>query len=99
LHIVANVAFIIQIPAVCRNRYLDFKFGHLHIKNDRGRERESVCACARACMQKEHFLYHIISVDKMCTSLEICMINYSSKKYMKENTLPNCRVLFLLVEK
>jgi hypothetical protein len=35
-----------------------------------------------------------ISSGKMCTYLEILVINYCSKKYVKENTMLNCGVLF-----
>jgi len=35
-----------------------------------------------------------ISVEEVCISLELFIINYSSKKYMKENTSLNCIVLF-----
>jgi hypothetical protein len=45
------------------------------------------------------FSHHISSVEKVCISLELLMINYSSKKYMKENTSLNCRVLFSLLVK
>jgi hypothetical protein len=39
-------------------------------------------------------VYHIVCVEKVRISLEILMTNYSSKNYVKENILPNCRVLF-----
>jgi hypothetical protein len=37
-------------------------------------------------------------VERMCISLELSMISYSSIKYVKENTSLNCIVIFLLVK-
>jgi hypothetical protein len=43
--------------------------------------------------------YFLLShcVRKECISLELYVINYSSRKYVEENTLPNCSFIFLLV--
>jgi hypothetical protein len=35
------------------------------------------------------------NVEKVCISLELFMINYSTKQYVKENTSPNWRLLLL----
>jgi hypothetical protein len=40
------------------------------------------------------FSHHIISFEKLCLSLELFIINYSNKKYIKENTLSYCTVFF-----
>jgi len=48
-------------------------------------------------MQEWYFLSSQC-VEKVCLLLQLFMINYSSIKYDKENTLSNCSVIFLLVK-
>jgi hypothetical protein len=36
-------------------------------------------------MQKWYFPHHIIRAETVCICLELFMINFSSKKYVKEN--------------
>jgi hypothetical protein len=40
------------------------------------------------------FSHPIINIEKVCISLELFMTNYSSKEYVKENALLNCRMFF-----
>jgi hypothetical protein len=49
------------------------------------------------CVQEWYFLLSHCD-EKVSTSFEQFVINYSSKNCVKENTSPNCNVNFLLVK-
>jgi hypothetical protein len=68
------------IPAMCMHP--DFKLGNLNSNSNRNSMHARVV-----------FSHHIIGVETVCMSLKLYMINYS-RKYVKENTSPNCRELF-----
>jgi hypothetical protein len=46
-----------------------------------------------SCLQEWHFLLSHYSAEKVCIRLGLFMINYSNKKFVKENTLPNHTVI------
>jgi hypothetical protein len=68
------------LPAACRDRQLDFTLGDLN----RG----------LVAYKSGIFSDHSINVEKVFISLELFMLNCSSKKLVIEITLLNCSVFF-----
>jgi hypothetical protein len=84
-HMHFNVGFVYPlsfgfIPAICKGEHLDFAQGDLN--------------CRIVSWKSGIFWHHTFSVEKVCVSFKLFVINYFSKKYMKENALLNCRVIF-----
>jgi hypothetical protein len=68
--------------------------GHLELKSgDLSGSGSGGGGGGGSCIQYGIIFCHPISVEKVCISLELLEINSSNTKYMKENTLLNCRVL------